>query len=281
MKVAFYEDPAEFYRLVEPFLLAHEAEHNLLFSILDGARIASAEREAPLMAAVQEEETIVGVALHVAPRYLVLSRAVVGEGAAALARALARREWAEPLAGVFGPVEASRAFAEAWHEVGGPPFHLERLQRVYQLDRVEPLPPVPGQLRAATVADRPLLLRWSAAFIEEAMSGEPGHDAARTVDGYLRRGGLYLWEDEGQVVTQAVAQGPTPNGIRISYVYTPPEFRRRGYATACVGALSQLLLDQGLRMLFLFTDLANPTSNHIYQQIGYRPVCDMASYRFA
>jgi predicted GNAT family acetyltransferase len=74
--------------------------------------------------------------------------------------------------------------------------------------------------------------------------------------------------------------GPTRHGIRIGPVYTPPAERRRGYASACVAALSQQLLDRGRRFCFLFTDLANPTSNHIYQQIGYRPVSDVDEYRF-
>ena len=50
---------------------------------------------------------------------------------------------------------------------------------------------------------------------------------------------------------------------------------------ATVAALSQLLLDSGRKFCFLFTDLSNPTSNHIYQAIGYRPVCDVDEYRFS
>lgn len=278
MNVTIHEDLDAFYQRVEPFLLAHEAQHNLLFSILHGARVATEDGPPPFMAAIEEEGEVVGVALRVAPHYLVLSRGIAGDAASALARAVAACQWEEPLEGVFGPTDASRAYAEAWHELLAQPFELERSTRVYQLECVEPLPPVPGQLRLATSADRALLVRWSDAFMQEAMAGEPGHDPERTVDGYLRRGSLYLWEDGG-VVTQAVAQGPTPHGIRISFVYTPPELRRRGYATACVAALSQRLLDEGRRFVFLFTNLANPTSNHIYQEIGYRPVADMASYR--
>jgi predicted GNAT family acetyltransferase len=74
--------------------------------------------------------------------------------------------------------------------------------------------------------------------------------------------------------------GPTPHGIRIGPVYTPPGQRGRGYASACVARLSQDMLDAGRTYCFLYTDLTNPTSNHIYQQIGYEPVCDVAEYRF-
>jgi hypothetical protein len=75
-------------------------------------------------------------------------------------------------------------------------------------------------------------------------------------------------------------RGATPNGIRINLVYTPPEYRRKGYATSCVAALSQTLLAEKRKNCFLFTDLSNPTSNHIYQTIGYQPVCDLNDYWF-
>ena len=75
-------------------------------------------------------------------------------------------------------------------------------------------------------------------------------------------------------------QSPTLNGVRVSTVYTPPEFRRRGYAAACVAALSQRLLDSGKRACFLFADRANATSNGIYQRIGYRQVAEFGEYFF-
>jgi hypothetical protein len=89
----------------------------------------------------------------------------------------------------------------------------------------------------------------------------------------------YLWDDEG-AVSVAASGGPTPNGIRIGPVYTPPELRRRGYASAVTAATSQAELDRGRRFIFLFTDLSNPTSNKIYQQIGYEPVIDVDQLTF-
>lgn len=74
--------------------------------------------------------------------------------------------------------------------------------------------------------------------------------------------------------------GPTPSGIRVAPVYTPPQERGRGYATALVADLSRLLLQSGRRSCFLFTDLDNRTTNHIYPEIGYRPVADMTQWRF-
>jgi predicted GNAT family acetyltransferase len=78
----------------------------------------------------------------------------------------------------------------------------------------------------------------------------------------------------------AALAGPTPNGIRINFVYTPMEFRRRGYARAGVSALTQTMLDSGKRFVFLFVDANNPTTNRLYREIGYRPVSDWEDWRF-
>ena len=69
-------------------------------------------------------------------------------------------------------------------------------------------------------------------------------------------------------------------GIVVSLVYTPPAQRNRGYASAAVAALSQQLLDAGWEFCSLFTDLANPTSNSIYQKVGYRPIADVVDIDF-
>jgi predicted GNAT family acetyltransferase len=120
--------------------------------------------------------------------------------------------------------------------------------------------------------------------IGEVVSETP----ARIVEGGLKRQSMYLWEDDAPVSWASGSQS-LPTAARIGPVYTPPEYRRKGYATACVAALSQKLLDQGCgakqfplrgKRCFLFTDLANPTSNHIYKQIGYHPVCDWHDYSF-
>ena len=77
-----------------------------------------------------------------------------------------------------------------------------------------------------------------------------------------------------------IVGGRTPNGTRVGPVYTPPEHRGHGYASALVAAASQAQLDEGIQFCFLFTDLANPTANHIYQAIGYEPVSDIDVYVF-
>ncbi len=91
---------------------------------------------------------------------------------------------------------------------------------------------------------------------------------------------IYLWEN-GVAVSLCAVGSPTPHGIRIGPVYTPMERRGHGYASALVAAVSQIQLEAGRRFVYLFTDLANPTSNHIYQTIGYEPVADVEEWIFA
>jgi uncharacterized protein len=102
--------------------------------------------------------------------------------------------------------------------------------------------------------------------------------ADRWIAGQYRR--IYLWEDDDEVVSLVGAGGATPHGIRIGPVYTPPERRGRGYGSSLTAAAASDQLDRGRRFVFLFTDLANPTSNKIYRAIGYEPVCDVDMWRF-
>ena len=129
--------------------------------------------------------------------------------------------------------------------------------------------------------DRPLLVEWVEAFAEEAVPDSPAtasSDGRHTAEGQ-GTGGFLLWDDDG-IVSLAGWGGLTPNGVRIGPVYTPPEHRRRGYGSAVTAAASASQLADGRRFCFLYTDLANPTSNKIYMDIGYEPVCDSVDYAF-
>ena len=122
-------------------------------------------------------------------------------------------------------------------------------------------------------------MQWAGEFGDEVKPDAPTSlvEPARQA---LAGGRAHLWED-GQPVSMAICAGRTPNGQRIALVYTPPEDRGRGYAAACVAALSQSLLDGGARFCFLTADLANPTSNRLYERVGYRHVGDYEDFRFS
>ncbi len=182
----------------------------------------------------------------------------------------------------MAPVEVGSRFAEEWAVRTGDSVAISMPERIYMVETVRPAHGVPGSLRRATTADLDLLMAWNDAFVEEAFGERavPGQ-TARSIASRLgsEQGGYAFWED-GEPVCLVGFTGPTPNGIRIGPVYTPPEFRRRGYGSAATAELSRQLIAEGRRFCVLYTDLDNPTSNHIYQEIGYEPVADVAVYAF-
>lgn len=283
MRLLRFTDAAQFHERVEAYLLRHETHHNLLFGILAGLR----EKANPnaYLALVEDTETgdIRAVALRTPPHNLVLSLA--DEGALAL---LAKEVSKGTLPGILGPAKEAAVFAQYWREETAQPYTLGMRQRIYRLEEVKPVSPtldMQGSFRRAEPRDRLLLVDWLAAFGEEALGRSERGEVERIADAFLEGAslqgaprGLYLWEDD-EIVSMAGYSGPTPNGVRVSAVYTPPEHRGRGYARACTASLSQMLLEHH-KFCFLFTDLANPVSNHIYQEIGYERVCDVNEYRF-
>jgi predicted GNAT family acetyltransferase len=183
-----------------------------------------------------------------------------------------------PVSGTLGSPPMAGAFAELWMRRTGAGSRPGMHQRLYQLRQVIRVSSAPGRLRPATESDAGLILEWMCAFEAEAMRSSP-RTSLEMVRGRIAESSVFLWEDAGPAC-MAVKTRPTQRGVSISWVYTPPERRRRGYASACVAALSQRLLDSGFEYCTLFTDLDNPTSNDIYQQVGYRPVCDFLEIKF-
>jgi uncharacterized protein len=272
-----FGDPEGFLSKITPFLIRREAEHNLLFGILSTLiENPRAYGDAPpLLVTVNDDSDVAAVALMTPPRNLAISLASP-QALGFLADLLVAL--GSELPGVTGPAAEARIFADQWARLRGVQAHSIDPQRIYRLDAVRDIPPVSGTMRPCVEADTPLLMRWIAAFGQDTgISDEVGPAVQRYLHG--RESGLMIWEDR-EAVSMSGYGGPTPNGIRISTVYTPPIHRRKGYARACVAALSKMLLERGRRFCFLFTQLSNPTSNHIYQQIGYEPVCDVDLYRF-
>ena len=278
-------DAATFLAEAEPLLLADEARHNLILGIAGTIQDSPghyAERDFWL---VRDGSAVAAAAMRTPPYNLILAQPRSPEALAALVEALAGEE----LPGVVAAEPEAAKFAELWTRHTGVPARTNMRQGVYELERVEPLPAVPGSARVATADDRELVLRWMLAFADEALhEGGPGRDRAEEIFDYRLASpsaGILLWENGGEPVSLAGWGGPTPNGIRVGPVYTPPELRGRGYATALTAELSQRLLDGrlfegGRRFCFLYTDLANPTSNAIYERIGYRRVAESAEIVF-
>ncbi|MBD2450472.1 GNAT family N-acetyltransferase [Nostoc sp. FACHB-152] len=277
MKVRKFQDAKEFYARIQEYLLQQEALHNLLLGICH-TLIHHPERfdETPYLATVESDGEIVAVAMKTPPRPLLLSKITDFQAVDLLAQDLYLSD--KLLSGVNAPTEESQAFVAAWHSLTAQSYQLALALRTFQLQKVQNISPVTGYLRLATENDKELLVKWHEAFSLEAL-GKIETDSQRWAEWIFKQQKAYLWQDEVPVCIACWSE-VTPHRARIGMVYTPPEYRRRGYASACIAALSQTLLNQGNQFCFLFTDLANPTSNHIYQEIGYQPVGDWQQYSF-
>ena len=273
----------ELLALAGEFLAAREAEHNLIFGILGSIRRDpdACGGGAPYLAAIAKHGTTVGVVVRTPPYGPVLSQledlAVVDVVAEDLARVT------DDLAGVLGPRDAAARFADRWSALTGVGAHRIMEERIYCAESAALPTNAHGTSRGFASSDRELVLSWLDAFAGEALPDEaPRHDSA----GWLERrladpdGEVLLWEDGETTVSLAASGQATPTGLRVGPVYTPPEHRRRGYGAAVTATVTARALTRGRRLCFLFTDLANPTSNAIYQRIGYRPVCDVDQWSF-
>ena len=270
---------AAFLEQASGFLLEAEARHNLAFGIVSFALDHPDVYGEVRGWVVREAGDVVGAALRTPPYNLVLARPAMPGALEALAGSIP-----EELPGVVGAVPEVDGFASAWSPLHGVTPATRFDQRIYALEELVPPRGVDGVMRRASVDDRALVLEWMTAFTHEALRGgdDPGR-IERSVDARLGAegaGGICLWVTGGKPVSLAGFGGPTPNGLRIGPVYTPPEHRGHGFGSAVTAAASQVALDHGKRFCFLYTDLANPTSNAIYMRLGYRPVCDSREVAF-
>ncbi len=279
LDVRVLRDAAAFLDQAGPLLLAEEARHNLILGI-SGTLAVTPDRypEKRFWVTLDGGEPV-AAALLTPPYNLVLALPRDDAALAALASAID-----EELPGIVAAHPEVGEFARLWADTHDIEPRVLRNQGIYSLERVRPVPNASGAARAAIPDDEQLLLDWMTAFGEEVLTeDDPGRSESRTMVAHrlgAGEGGFMLWEDGGEVVSASGWGGPTPNGIRIGPVYTPPGLRGRGYATTLVAELSQTLLDGGRRFCFLFTDLANPTSNAIYERIGYVRVCEAAMISF-
>jgi predicted GNAT family acetyltransferase len=280
MEVRTLDDARAFLDAAGPLMLVDEARHNLQLGIA-GTLVSTPDRYTDKRFwVVHDGDEVVAAALQTPPFNILV---VQPRDDAALGALVAGID--VDLPGVVGAHPEVEVFTELWTESRRLTRRVLREQGVYALEQVQPVPDAPGASRSASGPDLHLLVEWMVAFGDEVLEeDDPGRIEARQgVEHRLTaqdQGGFLLWEDEGEIVSMSGWGAPTPNGIRIGPVYTPPPLRGRGYATTLVAELSQTLLDGGRRFCFLFTDLANPTSNAIYERIGYVKSCEAAMIAF-
>jgi len=276
------EDLDEFDRAAGPFLAARPTQNTVALTIAQTlhAEGPRAFGGAPLFGWWQPPGGPVAGACVQTPPYPLL---IAGEPPGDAVRELADRLAAagRPLPGVNSAEATASQFAQQWGLRTGAAASVYQRSRLYRLaGLVDPEPAPAGRARVAGAADRDLLIGWWQAFGREAGSLADG-DSGRMVDSRLGHGGITLWEDGGRPVSMAALNRPAAGATRVGPVYTPPDLRGRGYASAVTAAVSRAALAAGAREVVLFTDLANPTSNALYQRLGYQPVEDRVILSFA
>jgi len=277
IKVLFSEDPAFVLQIAGEFLSSEPVLHNLILSILH-ARVAQGDPGRYWIALHGEES--VGVAIQSPLEFPATLTPMEPRAVVAIVDAIA--EAGVTLPGVNGDAATAASFAGQWSErckSAAVPFQGTRLYELLELGEVPRVDghSQQGDLRQAGPGDRSLMILWTRAFQEEI--GESASDTELRVDRGLAAGQIWVWDQNGETTSMAVSREPVQQVVRLGPVYTPPEKRKRGYAAACVYALSKRLRERGHRCI-LYTDLGNPTSNSIYRRIGYRAVAEALRYRF-
>lgn len=275
MRFLLTRDAEEFAARAEAFL-AERPERNVLATVLLRAR--RRRSFAGLFAAGLDEQGRTRAAALRVPPWPLLASELDPVDADRLVEAWISEDPAVP--GVSAQPATSRAIVAAWIARCGGRADCRMREAMHLLSEVrDPPRPAAGSLRTASAGEQSLLIDWERAFLDEA--GVSGiEEAARTVAARLADGSQLVWDDAGPVSTLAVS--PAIAGVqRIGPVYTPPEHRRRGYAGSAVAAASRQALARGASRCMLFTDLANPTSNKIYAEVGFRRCGDWEEHAFA
>ncbi|MCB0712296.1 MAG: GNAT family N-acetyltransferase [Ignavibacteriae bacterium] len=277
MKITQFADATAFLNHTRLFLEEREAEYNLMLGIAD--RISQNRSEQNLFFAVVEsgQGEITMAALMTPPWQVVVTRGGEEE-LRLLTTTLQQGDWHVP--GVHGPIDEAEQFARIWSTSTGQKIVEGNRLGIYQLGELSLPEFSEGKMRPAMPEDEELFVEWTEGFYRDADTNAPKEERLPRIRAFLGEGRLFFWEVDGTLVSMAGWHPAARSSARIGYVYTPPEFRRRGYAGLLTGMLSQHLLNSGKKNCFLFTDLANPTSNSIYQKIGYRQVTENREYRF-
>ena len=274
MNFQHYKNVEKFASRVTPFLQENEDKFSLFLGVLE--RIKAGEYENPYLATIEEKGKLLAIFQMTSPHPLNII--FVDEKQISTCTDLCITELIEhaiSVESIISVKEWAILFAQKWQEKTGGPYTLLMDQGLYRLDQVEEsLKMSPGSWRYATPNDGLLIEKWFSQF--ERDTGLPTTapvEVKKRVNTMLEGNEVFLWENQGEVVSMMKKARPTKNGVTVSLVFTPAEQRRKGYGRSMVAAVSKELLKE-FEFCVLYTDMLNPTSNKIYQEIGYRKLVD-------
>ncbi|WP_327416400.1 GNAT family N-acetyltransferase [Streptomyces sp. NBC_01233] len=275
------EDLDDFLARAGDFLRSRPALHTVPLTVTEALRTRGADAygaDAPSFGLLERAGEVRGTFFHTPPRRLTLTP-LPHEEADSLATHLA--DLGHPLPGVNADHDTATSFAEAWQRHTGAIPTVHERERLYRLGTLTPPEPIPeGRGRVAGEQDCKQLMLWHREFVTD-IGGTPSADNSSWADTRIAHERVTLWETpDGTPVSMAGRTPMVAGQIRVAPVYTPAHLRGRGYAGAVTVEVSRAALAAGAAEVLLFADLANPTSNGLYQRIGYRPICDFVVYDF-
>ncbi|KZE63792.1 hypothetical protein AWM68_11800 [Fictibacillus phosphorivorans] len=281
MEVTRYSSIPAFYADVESFLLSQEDRAGIMLGNSLRFKDKVWEEEQPFLATVKKDGEIVLAAMLIPPYALLLLEKDEAEGLAAvphLIQYLIKEDYA--IHKIMSPKAVGKAFSKEWTTAHQLEEKVLMDLRLYTLQSVIQPAARPGKLRKATQTDLTFLPQWILEMTEETNQLMTFAEAEEYAKDRVESEFLFIWEEDGRPVSMAAKTRPNIKGVSVNLVYTPRDLRGRGYASACVAMLSKYLLNEGFEFCTLYTDLANPTSNKIYQNIGYQPVSDFIELKF-
>ncbi|MFB9325714.1 GNAT family N-acetyltransferase [Paenibacillus aurantiacus] len=186
----------------------------------------------------------------------------------------------EPPPGITGEPRLAEQFAKLYAARTGSGYRHYMSMEAYSCPKAKPPSGVRGHARSAVWDDADTVAEWLVGFDADAFGRQSDAQSKRpAAESLIRRGDLYLWMADDEPVALANIAHRSPRHARLNAVYTPPEHRGRGYASAVVGELCSMLQMEGLTPM-LYADAANPTSNKVYRNVGFVACGQVAEYKF-
>jgi len=280
MIVTTYRSVDDFLDRTQDILEANEAANGVMLgACLRLRKFADRIESEPYFVAVEDGQGLLLAAMMAPPRKIIVygHRGDCSDAPLTVARDLVSRKLGVP--GVLGQTGVASAFAQGWAELSGSEFDEITRQRVYQYTDTARAKMPHGSLCAATEKDIELLTRWIAAYHREIRGVADQHLAHGIAKAMVAQRDVFFWEND-EPVAMAAKVRPTPNGVSVGYVYTPPPVRGRGYATACLGGLSRALLKLGWKFCVAHSSADNIAYQRVLEKAGYLPVSELSEFGF-
>lgn len=280
MEFTIWDNPDAFAEHVLPELMKREAEHSLMIGILENIKRGVYPTYHQMT--VEDDGRLLAI-MQVTPphplNYVIVDASRAHDVHETAIPALLERDI--PFTEIVSERVHAETFAKLWREHTGQNVSPFMAQGLYRLDRVNDIEMADGSMRHATTRDQALLENWFRAFERDSgLDPSEAEKVVRTVTMLIENDDAVIWEVDGMPVSCAKRSRPTENGVTVSFVYTVPGQRGNGYGRSIVAALSRELL-KTKRFCTLYTDLTNPTSNNIYQEVGYEPIMESSWIRLA